>query len=615
VETASTTEQSAAASPLVPRPLPEWYTANRVKGHTRLRLAGWGDEPEFAQAAAGFKALGARVFTRHVHSGDEAPWPPAVWKQVIDEAHAQKLKIIGYYWHMSEAAVAAENVAWRCKEPDRATDIEGDRGISLDITGGFRDVVLDRLLTLAGLGIDGFMFDERHLPPRGCWGCPLEEAWIAENGEPAPAPDDADRDYRRFVDFKARKIEDTFGYWRDRVRTQHPNVVFVVSTTTIPALTDREMTTRLARVADSAKNEYRLALNDNLNKGVFEEHPELAPDDHARQAVGWTVLRDAADGRPPSIWVSGVPNIHHARAAAGSLLTFGCIANMDVDEQSLLRREEPAPGKTPLDALEAAFALGRVASPHLASAQPLRWAAVHFAERARNARGDKYREAWEEVLWPLVGAFQALSEDGLPVGVVNDDQLQRGELAGYRVLVLPDPAKLTGPQEQAVAAFVSGGGAVIENDPGWAWGDPAGRETAFAAFREAVANHLATAPVRVSGGPLGRYAVAYRNANRLVVALTNDFSWVQITNRRRVPSEINEPPRAATGLQVAWRTGHGLPEHIDGLPFPLLRAEEVISGQTLRVRRVFGEYRVDLPPVRSMALLVVSRTFRPLPRA
>ena len=86
-----------------------------------------------------------------------------------------------------------------------------------------------------------------------------------------------------------------------------------------------------------------------------------------------------------------MPNVDHARAAAGSLLTFGCIANMDVDEQSLLGRSEPAPGKTPLDALEAAFELGRDASPHLADAQPLRWAAVHFTERARNARGTNYR--------------------------------------------------------------------------------------------------------------------------------------------------------------------------------------------------------------------------------
>jgi sporulation protein YlmC with PRC-barrel domain len=47
------------------------------------------------------------------------------------------------------------------------------------------------------------------------------------------------------------------------------------------------------------------------------------------------------------------------------------------------------------------------------------------------------------VLWPFVSAFQVLSEDGLPVGVVNDLQLEEGELAGYRVLVLPKSERLS----------------------------------------------------------------------------------------------------------------------------------------------------------------------------
>ena len=596
------------------RSLPEWYLANRVKGNTRLRFRGWHDKPEFAEAAKGFKALGAGVLTRHVKSGDEGPWRPEDWQAIIDEAHDEGLKIVGYYWHMSEATVAAAHEDWICKEPDRVTAIENERGISLDITGPYRDVVLARLRTLAEMGIDGLMFDERHLPPRGCWGSPLEGAWQAETGQLAPPPDDADPVYRQFLDFKARKIEDTFAFWRNEVQKDHPDVVFVVSTTTIPALTDREMTTRLPRIADSAKNEYRLALSKALNKGVFEEHPDLAPEDHVRQAVGWTVLRDSADGRPPYVWISGVPNEHHALAAAGSLLTFGCIANMDVDERSLLGNQEPDEGKTPLAALRVAFELGRVASPHLAAARPVRWAAVHFAEGARNARKDDYRRAWEEVLWPLVGAFQALSEDGLPVGIVNDHQLQRGELAGYRVLCLPDPGKLTAGQQQAVAAFAAGGGTVIENDPEWDWADPAGRDAAFAAFRAELSSKLvANAPVGVVGGPSGRYAVAYRSGVRLVVAVTNDFSWVQITHRDNVPSEINDPPPPAGGVHVTWRKGHGLPETWDGLPFPRLFAFEAVTRTTLTIERLKGGYRVALPDFDFMALLVVGHGRRPPP--
>ena len=598
------------SDPPPPRSLPAWLTANRVKGTTRLPFGAWHDRPEFTQAAAGFEALGARAFTRHVKSGDEDPWDRGVWQQLIDEADGRKLKIVGYYWHMAEASLA-DTPGWVCRKHD-GTKIKGDRGLHLDITGDFGGVVLERLLELAKMGIDGLQFDERHLPPGGAWGSALEDAWTAEKGVPAPAPHASSELYRQFLDFKAKRIEDTFAHWRETVQAARPDVVFIVSTTTIPGLTDREMTTRLARVSDSAKNEYRLALSDALTKRVFVKHPGLAPSDHVRQAVGWTVLRDSAEGRPPQIWVSGVPNVAHARAAAGSLLTFGCIANMDVDEQSLLGTVPPAPGKTPLNALEAAFALGRDASPHLAAAQPLRWAAVHFAEQARNARGRNHRTAWEHVLWPMVGAFQVLSEDGLPVGVVNDHQLEQDELAGYRVLVLPDPHRLTTAQAAAVAAFRARDGVVIENDPSWVWGDAAGREAAFAALRAAFQPHLDTAPLRVTGGPRGRYAVAYRNGPRLVVAVTNDFEWVQITKRNKPAAEINDPPPRAGGVRVSWRKGHKLPEPSGSSPVPGLRAVDVVNRKVLTVKSSSAGYRVDLPPFRTMALLVVSRSRIPL---
>jgi hypothetical protein len=639
-------ETATRGRPRTMRSLPAWFEANRVQGHTRLGIRQWLDKPEFAQAAAGFRALGADAFARHVKSGDEDPWWPTavplapdgrplsdrdrtingqfiprgrnVVQEMIDEADAEGLKIVTYHWHMTEKTLEDLNPDWVCRNK-KGEPIVGPRGIHLDITGPYREVVLMRLRELAEMGADGFFFDYRHLPPEGAWGSALEEAWRAETGEEAaPRPDDADPRYRRFVDFKAEKIEETFAYWRDEVKAAHPDVVFLVSTTTVPALTDREMTTRLAEIADSAKNEYRLALSPNLSKRIFLDFPELEPEAHLRQAVGWTVLRDSADGRPPHIWAPGLPDIDHAQAFAASLMTFGCVANMDVDERCLLGAQDPLPGKTPVDGLKAAFALGAAASPHLAGSRPLRWAAIHLGERNRNARGDDYRAAWEQVLWPLVGAFQVLSEDGLPIGIVNDDQLEQGELDGYRLLVLPNPDELTGPQQQAVATFKARRGAVIENDPAWRWSDPDSRPAAAAAFRAAIRPGVATAPARVTGGPTGRYAVSYRKHGRLVVAVTNDFSWVQITSQEDgLPPVINPPAPPAEGVQVTWRTGHGLPQLPGPWPrFQRLRAVETITATTLKVERVKGAYRVQLPTFDFMALLVVTRASRrprPLP--
>ena len=589
--------------------LPAWFTANRVHGHTRLTLSRWHDTKEFNAAAEGFKSLGARAFTRHAKSRDEDPWwptgePPGpnVVQEFIDSAHAEGLKIFTYYWHMSQKSLEDPHPEYVCRKLDGTPIEAAGRGVYLDLTGPYREVVLTHLRELAAMGADGLFFDFRHLPPRGCWGSALAAAWQAQTGAPPPSPDDADLLYQQFLDFKAEKIEETFVYWRDQIKAVHPNVLFIVSTTTVPALTDREMTTRLARLADSAKNEYRHALRADFSKHVFDESDLRKPEDHVRQALGWTVLRDAADGRPPHIWAPGLPNSEHAQAFAGSLLTFGCIANMDVHEHSLVGGED-IPHKTPRDALEDAFALGNAASPPLAGTQPLRWAAVHFGERSRNARGGDFRAAWQEVLWPLVGAYQALTEDGVPVGIVNDQQLEHGELDGYRLLVLPNPNELNVAQRRAIVAFRKRGGAVVENDPAWPWSDPNEGDAAAAAFRAAVAGYIKAAPLRVTGGPMGRYAVAYYSPERLVVAVTNDFSWVQI---HWAADAVNAKAPAAAGVRVAWRKVRGFLQGPDSLGRLPLRAVEAISGKTLSIEESASTYRVGLPRFSFMALLVVT---------
>jgi hypothetical protein len=155
-------------------------------------------------------------------------------KEVIDEAHAEGLNVAVYYWHVSEGALEALHGSWICRDPDgNPIPGPGIRGTHLDITGAFREAVLTRLRELAALGVDGFYFDYEHLPPDGCWGSALAELWEAATGRPAPAADDDDPLYRQFLDFKAEKIEDTFTYWRDKVKSEHPDVVFVISTSTV----------------------------------------------------------------------------------------------------------------------------------------------------------------------------------------------------------------------------------------------------------------------------------------------------------------------------------------------------------------------------------------------
>ena len=154
-------------------------------------------------------------------------------QEFIDRAHTEGLKIFAYYWHMSQKSLEDAHPDWICKGFDGTPITASGRGLHLDITGQYREVVLTHLRELAAMGADGLFFDARHLPPRGCWETALAQAWEAQTGAPPPGPDDADAVYRDFLDFKAEKIEETFIYWRDQVKAEHPNVVFLVSTTTI----------------------------------------------------------------------------------------------------------------------------------------------------------------------------------------------------------------------------------------------------------------------------------------------------------------------------------------------------------------------------------------------
>jgi Hypothetical glycosyl hydrolase 6 len=629
--------------------LPAWYEENRVQGHTRLGIKRWLGEPEWTHAATGFKDLGAGAFSRHFKTGKEDPWWPSavptgpyderlfdedrynrgtfvpagrnIAQEMIDEAHSQGLKIIAYHWHMTDDTTAELHPDWVCRNPDGVPISHTTRGVHLDITGPFCEIVLQRLLELAEMGVDGFFFDGKHLPslPRydfeGCWGSALEENFRDATGLDAPTkPDRSDPVWQQWLDFKAAEIERTFAYWQDSVHAQYPDVVFIVSAGELPVLIKREMTTNLARVAGALKIEFNHAAAPQNNLRFFESNPDFAePKDDIRKALGWTLMRDSAEGRPPRIGGVDHRNEDEALAFVAVLTSYGTVANVNVPDENVLEANDPE-GETRRAALKAAFDLGNKVSPHLSYTDPLRWAAVHFSERSRNYRGGELRAAWEEVLWPVTGAFGTLVRERVPVGIVNDYQLENNQLGAYSLLFLTNRSELSPNQQQAVERFECRGGVVIENDPAWPWSDPERTGEATAALRAEVQEYLADVPVQVLGGPEKMHAVAFRfdgrqhrdgrtdeghDDGRLVVAVTDAFSFVQAKGGK----SVNNPASSAvSGVEVMWRTGHGLPEARGQGYLP--RVFDAVSGQNLQADTISDGFKVTLPEFRHMALLV-----------
>jgi len=644
-----------------PNVLPAWYDENRVQAHTRLRPAKWHrlDKPEFKSAAAGFKDLGARVFTRHAVWGCEDPWWPSavpatrdgapllaatrvndgvflapgenVVQEFVNEAHQQGTHLIAYYWHQADERMAKVHPEWVTKDFDGKPVKHRVRGVCLDITGEYREVVLARLLELASMGVSGFYFDSAQFPRDG-FADGLLRSFVRETGLRPPASRDDDR-FLAWLDFKAKKIEETLQYWCDSVRQQFPHVLFVISAERADSMIDRSITTRQAAIG-IPKSEYSKA-SDAQNKFLKQNPDFYRPQRDVQSALGWTLLRDTS-GRPPHIWSAGVPNTDHALGYVAALVIHGAVANMDVHEDNLLTAADPAES-TPRAGLIAAFELGRKVSPYLARTTPVRYAAIHVSEQARSRLGFKYRRAWRELHAPVLGAFCHFLRARDPVGIVNDAQISDVGLAGYKVLFLPAPYALNPSQTAAVRRFAAAGGLVIVNDKGWRWSDPRRRTDALAALHQRLAG--SDSPIRVVGGPTRLHGVAYRSAQasqpletrlnstglvesqnsdcavqqpsatttpiRLVVALTNDYSWVQLVKRNRPdPNRVINPPAPAVlaGVQVTWKKGFGFPEAGEGRT---LRAFDAVSGESLPIENSAGEYSVTLPEFARMALVVI----------
>lgn len=513
--------------------LPAWYDAIRVSAHTRLSWPMRARLPEtFAHAGKLFRSIGFQEISRHIKSGSEpAWWPSAVGavmeeartrnfaREIIDEAHASGCRLLVYSRHMEDTQMARERPEWQARDARGGTITR--RGEMMCLNTPYADFMQARLVELARLGADGFYFDEVHMakPICHCPGC--RTGFERTTGLKYPAANlPADPVFQKAIEYRNTRIEDVFRRWRAAIHAANPECVLLIGSNTYPAMNDRHTTHRLWRVADVMKSEFNLAARVGNNR-IFATDKSLAPPEvDARIALGYTLNRDACDGRPPHVWAHGIPDAVQMKFATAGMIAHGQVANLDHPEQTI-----PDPAR-----FGPAVELGNRVAPGFAGARPLRWAAVHFSEYARDHYAGDEAAMWKQVLYPVHGAFNALLRQHLPVGIVTDSQLEQGRLAGYRVIFLPAPQHLTDPMRRVIAAFKQQGGLVVEQPPGWQWHRPTdGMREASAAFLSAIGPAVRTAPVQATGGHVRMHVVPFlrRDGKSLTVALANDFGWVQ----------------------------------------------------------------------------------------
>ena len=624
--------------------VPAWLESNRVHGLTRLPLIhprqgierSFYDSDLSATAALRMRELGARVFVRHAKSADEDPWwPSAAPEEVsgesrysaprdnegvflerdrnpiqdyINEARANDMPVILYYADSGEQTLAAEHPDWICRSASGEGLTHVSKGFFLDLTSGYGDVVLTRLLELADMGADGIYLDFRHMPANGCWGTELERGFVESTGAVAP-PVQNTPEYLRFVRYFADRVVEVLSGWEEALAAEYPDVQLMVSVTSVPALTRADMSSRLAAVA-SPKSEFHIPVARGQSNSVFSRNPDLhAPDDDVRIAFGWSLLRDVAEEDLPHIWTASAPDRDHLLAFVSAATAYGMIAAVDVVEE-LLSPDGAIDGLFTREDIAAAFDLGSRISPELSGTRPVRWAGVHFSESARDLFLRDSERAWEQVLLPAVAAFDALTRLGMPVKVVTDDMLLAAGLDDLSVLHVAAP-RLTDAEQQAVLdRFTARGGVLLSGERGGGWATEIAYEQGIDELTSELAAHVDDSPVSADGLPDGVHLVAHRSPPgvtdpRVVLAVTNRFDFVQSFTIGDLPLQepVNpSPPVVPAGVEIRLTA-----PLLDALA-PMesgLSVRDAVTGQALDHTVLGEEIVLALPSFKHMALIVI----------
>ncbi len=147
------------------------------------------------------------------------------------------------------------------------------------------------------------------------------------------------------------------------------------------------------------------------------------------------------------------------------MLLFDCVANLASPLMlDLCAMDFDPTGK---DELAEAFADIRAVQEVRGRTEPVRYAALLHSRRTHELFTGRFDEAFE-------GMYRLLFENHVPFDVVNEAGVQRGELADYSVLVLPDAVSLADATCSAICeAAAEGMGVVATHMTGWM--DPQGR--------------------------------------------------------------------------------------------------------------------------------------------
>jgi type 1 glutamine amidotransferase len=315
--------------------------------------------------------------------------------------------------------------------------------------GDFFIAVLEEILTKHP-DVDAFSFDGLH-HGGGCWCAHCRENYRADSGADIPPANLDDPAFRRYQAWADARMENLVARAQERLKRIKPEVALVTWTTnggrfghflSLP----RNMPARMNLQFDAPDQELWL---DESNRGntILPAFGVASAGATTNHRVAFSEPYLMSHGNPYG--KDSFPG-HEILRRMMLCLTHGCGASVAVSQPPRMQQDL----YTALDAV-------RERREWLVGVEPEPWGALVMSDATKAFYGRSAGLVEDRYLANVVGSFRAVTEEHLPVTVVEDWQLEPEFLARQKVLILPNTACLDDTHVAAIDAWVRDGGGLV----------------------------------------------------------------------------------------------------------------------------------------------------------
>lgn len=451
---------AAAPEAVKSLPVPKWLMDVTRIAYTDLpnrdRQGDWPDKFIADLAAAKTEVLFSRVHSGDTWAGlswrsdfgatDPAMGPRDGTREVLALCRKHGLRYVAYYWAQREpAAEGKAHPDWRC------VNAQGKPTGYFCMNTPYRQLVKNRVVELvAKVGVDGVFFDMFHTRSDECY-CPACKARFRKlTGQDPPVKEDFQNLlWQQWVDFKYRSIEEALVEFNRAIKGANPQAALVVNTWNAWVYRDPRSKT----APHNTRNSIRVA---ECVDGLLEEtgwYDSVDPSFFAfptlHNFMSWHLGGLCKHTRAlmwssPS-WLGTYPiGYTEATTRIATMVTNGSAA-----AQSVPGRDTAARYMAEISARDA----------YLRGSRLYPWCGLVVSEKTELWYGREDPKG--RYLKGVYGAFQTMLERHLPVSLVTDRELERGDLEPYKVLLLPNCAAMGPAELETVRKFVRNGGGLV----------------------------------------------------------------------------------------------------------------------------------------------------------